>query len=434
MGPQQFVRSALFVLPVIGLFAAAPARAAEPPEPVSVEDALTLAPGLVVTRVEVSPQSVDANLVDAAARPAGLLPWGPVSLLDPMVKQFNKSAEKVGLNVGFAYTMIYQAASNGPGERDGATGDVDIFGNWRLLGAKDDPGRGLLYFAFENRHQMFTSIPAGSLGGEIGSLWGTTNGFGERPLCVKELYWQQHFGGDQVILRVGKMDAENLYGSNYWQSDAKYFVNKAFSGPPTNGFPGAGLGFNVQAKVGDQWSLSAGAQDAQGSPTQDGFDTFFGDFNLFYAAELRYSPVVPGWGKGTYRATAWYRDAGEADGKDHDAGFSISCDQRIGKHWVPFFRYGVAQGHVNGVEQMLSLGVGWEGKVLTPSDVVGVAGSWGQPTDHDLRDQYAFEAFYRMQVSPDNQLTVGYQLILNPSNAPDDDCVGVFEIRWRISI
>ena len=39
-----------------------------------------------------------------------------------------------------------------------------------------------------------------------------------------------------------------------------------------------------------------------------------------------------------------------------------------------------------------------------------------------------------MQVSPDNQFTVGYQVIIDPSNDPDSDVVGVFELRWRISM
>ena len=39
-----------------------------------------------------------------------------------------------------------------------------------------------------------------------------------------------------------------------------------------------------------------------------------------------------------------------------------------------------------------------------------------------------------MQVSSDNQFTIGYQVIIHPSEAPDDDVVGVFEIRWRLAM
>src|SRR4051812_6041823 len=50
------------------------------------------------------PNSVDANLADAYARPPGILPYGPVSILDRNVKRFNSFTEEFGLNIGFSYT------------------------------------------------------------------------------------------------------------------------------------------------------------------------------------------------------------------------------------------------------------------------------------------------------------------------------------------
>ena len=69
-------------------------------------------------------------------------------------------------------------------------------------------------------------------GSEIGSAWKTTNGFNEQVLTFREVYWQQHFGGDRLIARAGKIDAKQYYASNYWASDSKYFMNDAFSGFP----------------------------------------------------------------------------------------------------------------------------------------------------------------------------------------------------------
>jgi len=397
---------------------------------------LTLAPDLASQPPEVppAPNNIDEYLVEDASRPAGLLKYGPVSLLDPALKEFNRGAEQYGLHVGLAYTVLYQAASGGPGQRDAAGGDIDLFGNWRLLGPKDGPNSGYLYFTAEYRHQLFTPITPSSLGNEIGSLWGTTFGFTEQPLALRQCYWEQHFGGDGLIVRVGKLDPQDYYNSNYWQSDNKYFLNEAFSSFPVRAFPSDGLGTNLTAKLGEEWYLSTGVQDAQAKKTHGGFDTFFGDFNLFGAAEVGFTPTLADLGRGTYRFTAWYRDAGESDGTPHDAGFDVSFDQHLGPHLIPFFRYGIGEGNINGIEQMISAGVGWEGKVLTESDVLGVAGAWGRPSGHDLDDQFALEAFYRLQVSPDNQLTIGYQLIIHPTFEPADQVVGVFELRWRVTI
>lgn len=381
-----------------------------------------------------APESVDRDLADAAARPAGILKYGPVSILDPLWRAMNEETGKFGLRLGLAYTAVYQAATGGSGQRDAAGGDLDLFGDWRLLGEADADERGALYFAAENRHDLGTGIAPAALGGQVGSLWGTTNGFGEQSLALKELYWQQHFGGERLILRLGKLDAENYYNSNYWQSDSKYFLNQAFSSFPVRAFPSNGLGMNLTAKPADDWYVSAGFQDAQGKKTEAGFDTFFGDFNLFGAAEIGFTPTIAGVGRGTYRLTAWYRDAGDSTGKPHDAGLVVSIDQRVGEHLIPFVRAGIGQGNVNGIEAMIAAGAGWEGKLITDADVLGIAAAWGQPEGAGLDDQFVAELFYRLQVSPDNQLTLGYQLVVNPSFEPDDEVVGVFEVRWRVSM
>jgi porin len=381
-----------------------------------------------------APEGIDETLNEAFARPPGLLKYGPVSILDRNIERFNEAAGKIGLNIGFAYTAAYQAASGGPGIRSVAGGDVDLFGNWRLLDAWGKDYAGYLYFAAEQRHTLWSDIPPGSLGGQIGSLWGTTNGFSEQPLLMKELFWQQHFGGDHLLVRVGKLDPENYYNTNYWQSDSRYFMNAAFSSFPVRSFPGQGLGVNVTAALSDAWYISTGFQDAQGQKSTAGFNTFFEDFNLFSAFEVGYEPNIEGLGAGTYRFTAWYRDHGESNGKPHDAGFDVSFDQHVGEHLIPFFRAGIGEGKINGIDDMISGGIGWEGALLTKADVFGIGGGWGRPSDHHLRDQYVTELFYRLQVSPDNQLTAGYQIIFNPSNDPHTNVVGVFELRWRISM
>src|SRR5579884_725027 len=87
-------------------------------EPTS-QPAEIVAPQLTLEPEE-SPDSIDAWLMDAHGRPAGVFKYGPVSLFDPVWKQANKQLDKVGLSVGLAYTAVFQAASNGPGKRDAA--------------------------------------------------------------------------------------------------------------------------------------------------------------------------------------------------------------------------------------------------------------------------------------------------------------------------
>src|SRR5262245_25913288 len=124
------------------------ALAAEPEtQPAVAEFSLTPAP---------APESIDQDLAEAAARPAGILPYGPVSIIDPMWKKLNAETQKFGLNVGLAYTVLYQGATRGQGRRDVAGEDIDLFGDWRLFGEKDGKNNGYLYFAAEVRNDLST--------------------------------------------------------------------------------------------------------------------------------------------------------------------------------------------------------------------------------------------------------------------------------------
>ena len=59
--------------------------------------------------------------------------------------------------------------------------------------------------------------------------------------------------------------------------------------------------------------------------------------------------------------------------------------------------------------------------------------AWGQPADRLLRDQYVGESFYRIQLTPKMRLTAGYQVIIDPSESPEEDLVGVMSLRLRVA-
>jgi porin len=381
-----------------------------------------------------SPDSVNSNLNSAAARP-GVFKYGPVSLIDPYWQKFSADLNKHGIRIGAAYTILFQDPHGATTSAPAAVGgNLDIFGNWRLLGKPDGNTNGYLYYAFQQRSAIGTETAPKAIGNEIGSLWGTTNGFNEEPFVVKELYWQQQFWGDGLILRLGRLDPTNYYDTNQWQSDTKYFMNQAFSSFPVRAFPSPGIGMNLKIRLLDWMSLSTGIQNAQGNANTNDLGNFWDEYSLFTATELALTPKIPDMGLGNYRFTYWYRAATSSTGLPHDGGFDMSFDQQCGPHLIPFFRYGYSEGNVSKISNMISTGIGYRGPILTPSDVVGAAFSWGQPSTSALRSQYATEIFYRLQVSPDNQFTVGYQWIINPTFVTSESTVGIFELRWRVAL
>ena len=99
-----------------------------------------------------------------------------------------------------------------------------------------------------------------------------------------------------------------------------------------------------------------------------------------------------------------------------------------------FIRYGYSDGKFTDVKQLLSLGFGVTGPFENPGDFFGMAFAIGEPVQNSLRTQYVFETLYRFQLTPIIQVTPDVQLIVNPSNNPDEDFLAVFGARFIISL
>ena len=437
----------LVFAPLLAL-AAAPARAqiATTTAPSASDFPLTLDPSTAPSdpiddsapaEEEYAPQAssnIDLSLKEVRSQREGIFPYGPVSLVNRPWKRAAKwLRDNLGLEVGTETDLVFQSATRGPGRRDAGGGYSAFFGKWRLLGENDGINNGYLKFKVDYQWQMGDQAPR-ALGGQIGSQWRTAKGFGENAPSFVQLYWEQHFLKDTFVLVAGKIDPTNYYATNLWADDKQFFMNAAFSAAPAVGMPGSGFGTNLKYTPYSWLYLTAGAQDQEGNldNTSPSVVSFFRDFDLFSAAEIGFTPKVPGLGQGNYRFTAWHADGVPDTQKPSDEGYALSLDQAVNAHVIPFGRYEYDEGRLTGIRQLLAGGVGLHGAYLSKQDLCGVAFAWGQPAKAGLLQQYTAETFYRVQLSPANQLSIGYQLIINPANAPHDETVGVFWLRFRI--
>lgn len=356
-----------------------------------------------------------------------------LSLIRPGIalkREFDKLAEKTNFRFGMAHTMLLQQATGGPGDRTAAGGDLDLLAKWTAIGAgtKDT---GILVGSTEYRYQI-GALPPSALSGQIGTLLPTTNGFSERPFIVKELYWDQRLFDDHFRYGIGRIDPENLFGGHRLQSANTYFLNKAFSTNPTVAYPGPAVAGAVQIKPVDWVFIDAGLTDANGKANAAGIDTFFENHEYFTFLEAGVTPKFEGLGSGRYRVALWHIDDRDNDNKPSDAGFTISLDQDVGPSVIAFLRYGHADGDVTGVTNSMQGGVGIK-DVLGKENMLGIACAWSEPAATDKRDEKVVEVFQRFQFTETIQFTVGVETIFDPSNAPDDDVLGVFSARLRFS-
>jgi porin len=399
--------------------------------------ALLAAPSLA--GAPTSEQSSEPRTSDAAlAIPPGdpRPPTGveeELDLITPGVmlkREFDRIAEKTNVRVGLAYTLLVQQATGGPGDRNAAGGDVDLLAKWTALGAgtKDT---GILVFAGEYRHQIGDQPPS-ELGGDIGTLLPTTNGFSERPPVVKELYWDQRLFDDRFRFGFGRIDPENLFGGHRLQSANLYFLDKAFSSNPTVSYPGSGLAAAALVKPLPWLYIDGGISDANGRTTVNDFEEFFHEREFLSFAEAGLIPTIQGLGAGRYRVAYWHIDSKDDTGAPSDQGVTISVDQELGKRLTVFARYGYSDADVTGIRNSVQGGVALK-NLLLKDDLFGVAAAWSQPLADSKREEKVIEAFERVQITETLQLTFDAEMIIDPGNNSRDDVVGVFSARLRFS-
>ena len=391
-----------------------------------------------------SPNNVAQQLAEAKARPASLLPFGPLSPLHEAWKPLDKRLqEEFGLDLGFNYTSLYQNADRTlslyqkyqnddrplrDAQNEAASGDLDFFGRLRLNKLGESWPRAVA-FATEWRHP-FTLVPPGKLGEEIGSVWGTADGFNKYSYSLTELYWEQGSREDGLMYRIGRMKPSNVWNRGRFVSSNHSFLNTALANTPAMALPGAGFGAAAAVALPENGYILMGLSDANGSNYEVG-NPERGEF--FYALSLGIKRGQSKTGTGHYFVTLWRRDRLKLEDVPSGQGVAFHVEQEIGPEGrlVPFARYSYGYGAGLRVRQSLALGMGFEKPFGQSTDRLGLAFSWAEPAAGPKRDQYGLEAFYRLALTPDTQLTPDLQVIFNPADNPQASSVVVGGVRLR---
>jgi hypothetical protein len=368
---------------------------------------------------------------------AGLFPRSPISLIEPPIKDLQEwTSENLRLDLGFRAAFGFQQASGGPGERTAASQDYRVYGTWHAFNWEEDKKgwAGNVYARFEYRDKMFTDITPFELNTQIGTLFTTTYGQDEHAPAIVQLYYEQFLFDGGLRLRAGKLDPDDYFNLGRWADDYRYFDNTLFSAFPASNHPSGGLGWNAQWYITPEWTLTGGMTDVRGRKTTSGFETV-DEGRFFYGIDLTYSPTVPGLGKGNYRVGFEHRASFPDEDRPQDNSFYLNIDQEVATDIAPFLRWGHGTGNSTGVEDAFSVGLGIDNAFDRKGDAFGVGFGFDTASDpapggRDI--EYAGELFYRFQVTHAMQWMVGGQFILEPVNAPDDDAVGIFQMRLVI--
>jgi porin len=373
------------------------------------------------------PSSVGGQLAEDAAT-APEFRWQRLQeAFEPWYGFKERLNEHCGLQFSIDESMFYQTVTDSPGETEAASGLVRIYGQWKLLGCGSNTP-GLLVFKGENRHRMGSNITPFDLGFEAGSILPTGTFFSEFDFGITNLYWKQYAYNGDVTFAVGVIDVTDFVDVYAMLNPLTHFINLAFSTNPTIAAPNQGLGMAAGAMLTEHVYLQGGFGDANGQPTTSGFDTFFDDREYFSYAEVGVTSAKDRIYLDNIHVTLWHSDRRDVAGTPEGQGVAFTAQKFVCDKWLPFFRFGYADGDAALMQTTFSTGLGLHRENL---DVMGLGVSWGSPAEGALREQFTSEAFYRFQLTQFLAVTPDIQLIIDPALNPDEDVLAFFGVRLR---
>ena len=139
-----------------------------------------------------------------------LFPVSPLHRLHELTDRANQFLdEKIGLELGSAYTQLFQGLSKArPGEDQwGTVSNIDIVGSLPLI-ARGTPTQGEVTVHAQGRWNYGTTNPEDLGFVSLGSSLGTANTFAayiDPPVIVRNLYWQQGSEEAGWAYRIGKI-------------------------------------------------------------------------------------------------------------------------------------------------------------------------------------------------------------------------------------
>lgn len=259
--------------------------------------------------------------------------------------------------------------------------------------------------------------------------------------------------GNRLELGVGKMDLFGFFDQNAAAGDeGAQFLNNVFVHNPmldSGGDIGAdayGFAPGLRAayfNVGERhsWGASLGVFASGAGAAFGG-----GLGRPLVIAQLEASPLqLNGESRGNYRLYAWTNGhtLDLQDREQRHSGLGLSLDQRLGRDWTLFGRYGRRTSGDGGFDNALTLGFAFGGRGWGRGmDSIGLAAGWlqtgnawrGATADRSLVGYAASgqerlaELYYRIKVNERLEITPDFQLIQRAGGdrgAPDVRILGV---------
>ena len=358
-----------------------------------------------------------------------------------------KVHKNTGLQMSVNYSSMFMGATSkisSENQQSTAGGTFDAIVNWNFINRKKGKNKGSLIFWVNARHKYFGDIVPQNLNFETGSATLPLLMFNDFSFRTLELYYQQSFLNNRAAFVVGKIDLADWFTYNGLLHPLKHFSDLAFSVNPTVNWSNIGLGVVIGGWIDKKKTIGlvAGFNDVAGDDLSKNNFLDWGAYNWKYGnflkmVELNYSPGKDQYYFQRISATYWHSDE-VLESEDSwyktasSSGFSIQGTWFINNKYIPVFTFGMSDGDgANTLSKLnISLMNGW---YFTSHDMLGVGLNYTESTISG-KGQYMSEVFYRYTLSKAISISPIAKIVVNPALDPNQDFLGYYGLRSRISL
>jgi porin len=377
------------------------------------------------------PASVGAQLEEDAADKEPAFQFHAIDrALEPWFEWKKKLQEDHGFAFSIAYTGLYQNVISGAPDGvddDAGSGILRLSGKWTLFG-RDSNNKGALVWSVDQRHS-YTDAPPSGLGFSTGYLGIPGVLFSDIDLVLGDLNWQQGFNDGKGGLIVGRYDPNDFFDVLGYANPWTTFQNLAILFNPSIALADWSTGLGVGHWFNNQWMVSAAVNDVNGTATD--IKLFEDTSELYLTGEIGWSPSREERYLKNIHVTLWHADEREEDGIEESNGVAIGANWTWNEQWMLFSRLGWSDGTAPLYNETVTLGMLYSIKKRT--DLFGIAGNWGSPSDETLDEQITAEMFYRFQLAENMAITPSVQYIHDPALNPEEDSMWILGVRARIT-
>lgn len=352
-------------------------------------------------------------------------------------KDYNSFKSMLSNDYGIQYSVDVSVMAQKGVPNGGKTATQSIYAptvSWEIFD-DDTFGSGTVNFSYTA--VRYWGNKAESIGDRL-FLANSINDYSAQSNAIDQLSYTQSMFDNKFSVTIGQFPISDFDGTQYDSNQQTTFINYALSQNASETYAIAGLGAYFQYNPTQEWSITAGFQNARNITGQTLSGRGFSDKRYTTFGSVSYTPTINGQ-SGQYSLLVYNQPSVETQ-PQNTTGWSLNLSQDLTKKWGVFMRANAATGDTMPIGQSYVLGGVYNDPLnRNPLDQIGLAVAYNKvnkkyfDASEPMRQfETVVETFWSFGVTQFFTISPDVQLFVHPASKRDRDFGTVFSLRGTI--